>query len=101
MGGLSMDMKDFYDFGSKLSSSTVQVHALNLTKGRNEQGLYDKHRLIMGDYLGISFPVVFQQEYGKKLLDMLDTGWPSLYLISERMKSALEENSLKGWKIFS
>eukprot|EP01132_Coremiostelium_polycephalum_P000319 gene319-410_t len=57
--------------------------------------------LINGDYTGISFPIIFKQVYGKKLQDMLDTGWPGLFLISDRMKSVLEENQLTGWKTFS
>ena len=88
-----MEIKDFYSFGSKLVSSTVQVHenVLNSDKANN---------LIRGKYDGISFPVVFKQEYGNKLHDILDTGWASLYLISDKMKAALEENDLTGWKVF-
>jgi hypothetical protein len=61
----------------------------------------DEHRLIRGDYTDISFPVVFKQEYGNKLQDILDTGWASLYLISDKMITVLEENALTGWKTFA
>jgi len=30
----------------------------------------------------------------------LDAGWPSLYLISDNLKTALENNNFTGWKIF-
>lgn len=100
-----MDIKDFYSFGSKLSSSTVQANPIGLKEFHpidpNKRYLYDELRLIQGDYLNISFPVIFKQEYGKKLEDILDTGWASLFLISDKMKAVLEENALTGWKTFA
>lgn len=89
-----MSIKDFYSFGSKLVSSTVQVHESVLNRDK-------KNNLIHGDYDDITFPVVFKQEYGNKLQDILDTGWASLYLISDKMKAVLEENALTGWKTFA
>lgn len=91
-------MKDFFDFGSKLVSSTVQAHPIGLKDDENGKGSHLK--LIKGDYKGIVFPVIFKQEYGKKLTDILDTGHASLFLISDRMKTILEENKLTGWKTF-
>ncbi len=100
-----MDIKDFYSFGSKLSSSTVQAHPIGLKEFHpidpNKKYLYDELKLIRGDYSDISFPVIFKQEYGKKLEDVLDTGWASLFLISDKMKAVLEENALTGLKIFA
>ncbi|MEM0941183.1 MAG: DUF1629 domain-containing protein [Bacteroidota bacterium] len=100
-----MDIKDFYSFESKLVSSTVQVHPVGLKEfspiDPDKSYPYDENRLIQGDYTGISFPVVFKQEYGNKLQDVLDTGWASLYLISDKMKAVLEDNSLTGWKTFA
>lgn len=90
---------DFFYFRSRLVSTTVQAHAVGLKN--NDKGVNEHWNLIDGNYKGISFPVTFKQEHGKKLTDILDTGWPSLYLISERMKIILEENNLTGWKIFS
>lgn len=77
-----MSIKDFYSFGSKLVSSTVQVHESILSRDK-------KNNLIHGDYDDISFPIVFKQEYRKKLQDILDTSWGSLYLISDKMKAVL------------
>jgi len=96
-----MDISQFYTFSSKLSSSTIQVHAQGLSSNKDIDGRYDEHRLIQGVYEGIAFPVAFKQEYGKKLEDMLDTGWPGLFLISYRMKIILEQNELTGWKTFT
>jgi len=95
-----MNIEKFYTFSSKLSSSTVQVHAASLSSKEDNNGLFDQHRLIQGVYDDISFPVIFKQEYGKKLEDILDTGWAGLFLISSKLKKALEENSLTGWKTF-
>ena len=90
-----MDIKDFYDFDSRLVSSTMQVHAASL------QGEGNIHiALIYGDYEGISFPIVFKHNYGSKLRDILDTGWASLHLISDSLKELLETNGLTGWKTF-
>jgi hypothetical protein len=96
-----MEIKKFYDFRSKLVSSTFQTHAVGLNKDKNENSeYYDQHMLILGDYSGIAFPVVFKQMYGEKLQDVLDTGWGGLYLISDRIKTAFEDNHLTGWKTF-
>ena len=97
---MKMSIEKFYTFSSKLSSSTVQAHAISLSDKEDNARLFDQHRLIQGVYEGISFPVIFKQEYGKKLEDVLDTGWPSLFLISDKMKAVLEENALTGWKTF-
>ncbi len=91
-------MKDFFNFGSRLVSSTVQAHAIGLKTGEN--GVDDHWNLVKGIYKGISFPITFKQDYGKKFTDILDTGWPCLYLISDKMKSILEENCLTGWQTF-
>jgi hypothetical protein len=95
-----MPNEDFFTFSSKLSSSTVQAHAKGLKKNSESDGLYDQHRLIRGAYAGITFPVVFEQEYGKKFQDMLDTGWPDLYLISNKMREVLRGGNLTGWATF-
>ena len=94
-----MKTRNFYLLSSRLSSATVQAHAIGLSQASGKE-ISDEFRLIMGDYSGISFPVKFEQAYGKKLEDVLDTGWPYLYLISERMRDALHLNHLSGWKTF-
>src|SRR5262245_57966928 len=97
-----METNIFFDFASKLVSSNVQVQAqtIDLEVDENAVSLSDHSKLIKGQYDGIDFPVIFKQKYGKKFNDILDTGWPSLYLISDRLKGILEENSLTGWQIF-
>jgi hypothetical protein len=92
---------NFYILDSRLSSSTIQAHAMGLEEIPLKDGLEAQWHLILGDYSNISFPVIFKQAYGKKAEDILDTGWPSLYLISDRLKTVLEENNFTGWKIFT
>ena len=91
-------MKDFFDFGSKLVLSNVQAIPIALKSDKND--LSDHWKLIKGQYRGISFPVIFKQKHGKKINDIVDTGWVNLFLISDRMKKVLEENKLAGWKTF-
>ena len=93
-----MEIKDFFDFRSQLLSSTVQARAVGLKN--DENGISDHWNLIKGNYKGIDFPVIFKQECGKHLTDILDTGWPSLYLISNKLKCILEKNELTGWQVF-
>lgn len=93
-----MEINDFYDFSNKPTSSTVQAHPIGLKDDNN--GKSSHFKLIKGDYKGIDFPVVFKQEYGKIFNDILGTGHAGFYLISNRMKTILEENNLTGWKVF-
>ncbi|MDE3045670.1 MAG: hypothetical protein KGJ02_03400 [Verrucomicrobiota bacterium] len=94
-----MSNQNFYSFDSKLLSSTFQAYAIELDNVPGE-GIADHHRLILGEYEEIHFPVIFKHAKGKKLCDILDTGWVSLYLISDRMKSILTQSNLTGWKTF-
>lgn len=93
-----MEKDTFFNFGSKLVASTVQAHAVGLKT--DEDGVNDRWKLIKGDYTKINFPITFKQEYGEDLTDILDTGWPSFLLISDRMKTILEKGFLTGWKTF-
>ena len=93
-----MEIKDFFDFGDKSTSSTFQAGAIGLERDKDD--ICGQDNLIKGKYNEINFPIVFKQKYGTKLLDILGTGWPSLYLISDRMKTILEENQITGWKTF-
>ena len=87
-----MNIKDFYFFGSKLLSTTFQASPENIS--------LDENSLILGIFDNIDFPVIFRQEYGKKITDMLDTGFVSLFLISDKMLRVLEENKITGWETY-
>ncbi len=93
-----MENKDFFSFKSKLVLSNGQAVPINLKT--NEKGVSDHSKLIKGQYDGIDFPVIFKQKGKIKLNDILDTGWVSLFLISDNLRMVLEENRLTGWQIF-
>lgn len=96
-----MEIKDFYTFRSKLLGTAFHAASVGLNLSNDGTGMYDEHYLIMGSNARIKYPVMFKQEGGEGLTDVLDTGWPGLYLISDRLKNILEENSLSGWHTFS
>src|SRR5271157_2883924 len=87
-----MEMKCFFDFMAQPSSAAVQAHPIGQK--------IDDLKLAKGVYDGVDFPISFKQEYGKKLYDILYTGYATFYLISERMREILDENNLTGWKVF-
>ena len=89
-----MQIKYFYDFGSKFLTTTFQAHPINL------KTLNVMENLLKREYEKIDFPVIFKQDSGKKIHDILDTGSVCLLLISEKMKDVLEQNNLTGWKTF-
>jgi hypothetical protein len=89
-------MQAFFDFNSKNVGSTFQASPIEL---RNK-GKIIYNSLIFGKYKGINFPVIFKQTEGKKPTDILDTGYTSLFLISNKLKTVLEANHFTGWKIY-
>ena len=91
-------MKDFYYFGSRYLSSSLRVKSIGIDEG--EESLADHNNLIQAKYEGIQFPVVFQQMSGKKFTDILNTGWPSFYLISDKFKNLLNEHHFTGWTTY-
>lgn len=93
-----MSKGNFFDFGSKLLSSTVQVHLVK--DNRSDHSKINQWNLVKGNFEGCEFPITFKQEYGKKLTDILDTGWPCSYLISAKLKDILEKNGFTGWVTF-
>lgn len=90
-----MNINKFYNLDEKLSSATLQAHSISLKNIEN-----DIKNLLKGNYNDICFPVVFKQVYGKRLDDIIRTGTGLLFLMSDRMKTVLEENKLTGWKAF-
>lgn len=57
----------------------------------NEDGTYPEY---------IKFPVVYRYLGGNMMRDMIDTHKLHSFLISDRMKSVMEENGITGWKSF-
>ena len=90
-----MNIADFFYFDTNYSSRTFHTEPVDAVTVMN---WYDN--LIKGDFEGIVFPIKFQQQSGNKLLDVLNTGTPSLYLISAKLKTLLQEKQVTGWTSF-
>jgi hypothetical protein len=86
---------------TKIYSFSTDARASNFAAFPQCLDLKKIEDLTRGNYNNISFPVFFKQGMGKKkLTDILDTGHPSFYLISDRLKKILEDNDIKGWKTY-
>ena len=98
-----MALKPIVNFMAGTATVLSCIFRSSPAKDKNENSeYYDQDMLLLGNYSGIIFPVIFKQsEYGKKFQDVLDTGWAGFYLISDKMKSVLEDNHLTGWKTFA
>jgi len=95
-----MKMKDFFSFIDKSFSITYQVGSTSLDLEDKPEDKSDHDDLILGNHENITFPVIFVHEYGRKLRDMIGTGWPGLYLITDHFREILRESHISGWKTF-
>ena len=104
--------EEFYVFSSKGYLTTFDVspdlfeHAIKYNLHGPESGREIHHQLLYGDENGIypeyiKFPVIYRNEKGKKMRDMLDMRFDgNCFLISDRMKVLMEENQITGWKSY-
>ena len=96
-----MDSIEFYRFKSVAYGTTFtarpDIFEKALEEGRNDFDTNCYRFLLVGDYDYYRFPIVFRQYDGKRLRDFLDTGWPPVYLVSDRVVSLLKENGITGW----
>ncbi len=90
---MEQTISNFYNLSSKLCNRTFQAHPLGLNWDKIES-------LSRGIYMDIQFPIIFKQAQGNRLEDMLDTGTVCLYLISERLRTLLQNGGLSGWQTF-
>jgi hypothetical protein len=81
---------DFYKFGTKLDAKTFQARPVGFGRETDLD-------LLTGDFSRVSIPVIFGQEDGSELCDVLGTGFSGLYLISDRMRDVLASSGLSGW----
>lgn len=81
----------------KLFRNAIDNHLRGFHSGRE---IYDQ--LAFGDHYPeyIQFPIVFYQEDGKRMRDVLDMRYVGFFVISDRMKLVLEENGFTGWKTY-
>ena len=95
---------DFYEFGGALVCTTFTARPeICLQLRENKEFAKSKEftdLLAYGDYDNM-LPLIWKQDrnYGNKLRDVLYCG-QSLYLISDRFKSILNESGLTGWKTY-
>ena len=92
-----MNINQFYWLEDCIPAITVQ---LTFEDSYFKQHGYVQKRLLAGDYEGIKFPAVFIHYRGRRWEDILGVGWPTLYVISEKIKNIFEKNNLTGWKTF-
>lgn len=90
-----MSVRSFYDFSNKPFLTTLTFTPKNINL-KND----DEKKLIKGEYEGINFPIICEYSRGKNIRDILDTGYVSLFLISDKFKEVLEKNHLTGWKSY-
>ena len=81
----------------ELWKNAIDNHLCGFHSGRE---LFDQ--LAFGDHYPeyIQFPIVFHQEEGKRMRDVLDMRSVGFFVISDRMKDVLEENGFTGWKTY-
>lgn len=95
---------DFYCFGGALVCTTFTAYPEILIELRNNKELNKsaalEELLAYGEYDDIH-PLMWKQDlnYGNRLRDVLYCG-TSLYLISDRFRSILNESGLTGWKSY-
>lgn len=95
-----MNVNDFFILDDKGSGETLQAHPLNLPLILRNKKQIEHILLLMGNYSEFELPIIFKHEYGKRLDDIIKTGYSSLHLISNRFKQVLEEGHFTGWKTF-
>lgn len=86
-------MSNIFSFNTKSSKSNFAASPENIQKGQYID-------LIRGSLEKVQLPVIFKQFQGKKFLDVLNTGYVSLYLVSDRFLQLLEDNQLTGWQTY-
>lgn len=82
----------FYLFGCKMYDGPMTVAPIN----NDTIATPDRKKLFCGDFLNIK-PVQFTEVSKGELCDLIVAGAPSFYLISDRITTALSENSITGW----
>ena len=85
-----MDYSNFY-----LLSRDFKREALQVTSG----DITDEMSTLCGKY-NVDLPLNFTHYMGSRVFDLIETGWTSLFLLSERIFSAFEEHNISGWKKF-
>lgn len=81
-------------------AATPVIFENAIKEGINDYNRHCHKHLLVGEYDRYQFPIIFQQYDGKRLRDFLDTGYPPVYLVSDRVVNILENNGISGWKTY-
>lgn len=96
-----MTHTELYRFSSRAYGATIaaspDIFEKALEDGRNDFDCNCHKFLLVGDYDYYRYPIVFRQYDGHRLRDFLDTGFPPVYLISDRVVTLLKDNKITGW----
>ena len=102
-------MESLFRFSGSLYQTTFKATSDIVEKAVNEESCipgcpfpgHFETLLSLGRYPDwLKFPVVFRYYEGKKIRDIIETGWSGCFLISDRMKELLEQEQLTGWKTY-
>jgi len=83
-----MNYSGFYELSTGFKRGCLQV---------SSEQIEDETPYVYGE-AKVERPIVFKHYIGNKIYDLLETGWASLYLFSERIITAFEANNISGWK---
>ena len=81
-------------------SASPDIFENAIKEGRNDYDRQCYKLLLTGKYDCFHFPIVYRQQDGKTFRDFLDTGWPPVYLVSDRIITLLNENRITGWQSY-
>lgn len=88
-------MDSFYDdifcLSDKDFNGVLHLNSINVS--------LDFNRIVKGE-IKPTGTMVFKRVKGKKYADLLFTGWPGLFLISDKVVDILRKNSIIGWEVF-
>ena len=83
-----MDYSNFYQLSRDFKSRALQV---------TSEDFNDELPVVYGNYEAEK-PLCFTHYMGSKVFDLIETGWVSVFLFSDRIFDAFEENNITGWK---
>lgn len=89
------DNFEFYELRERYNPKSFQAGHNSLSF---EGGIDIIRQLLTGEYR--TFPISFFHEYGSVIGDVIGTGLPSIYLISDHLKNIFESEGFTGWSTF-
>jgi hypothetical protein len=72
----------------------------NAVELKPKEKLIDIFRALVRNEHSVQHPIIFNRKKGSKFCDLLETGYPGLYVISERFKQLLQKEEIRGWSTY-